>query len=297
MLARLVGGGSVPELPDAVFGLPKAQIALFVRHLWAMGGSVTVDKHEPRAGRIYFNSTSRRLLDGVSRLLLRYGITTWLRRTTPTQSNRPQYTLGVSGGDDQRRFLREIGHRDGRGGPGATLLAVLDDATSNDHVDAVPREVWQRVRAVLAEIGATRRELAAATGAQVPGSPRRKHAHRRERLGRVAALLDDAALQMHATNDLLWDEVVAVEPAGEQDVYDATVMGTHNFIADGVATHNSIEQDSDMVVLLHREDAYEKESPRAGEADFIVAKHRNGPTRTITVAFQGHYSRFVDMAQ
>jgi replicative DNA helicase len=58
----------------------------------------------------------------------------------------------------------------------------------------------------------------------------------------------------------------------------------------------SIEQDADMVILLHREDAYEKESPRAGEADFIVAKHRNGPTDTITVAFQGHYSRFVDMA-
>jgi replicative DNA helicase len=59
----------------------------------------------------------------------------------------------------------------------------------------------------------------------------------------------------------------------------------------------SIEQDADMVVLLHREDAYEKESPRAGEADLIVAKHRNGPTATVTVAFQGHYSRFVDMAQ
>ncbi|GAA1271811.1 hypothetical protein GCM10009665_69940 [Kitasatospora nipponensis] len=59
----------------------------------------------------------------------------------------------------------------------------------------------------------------------------------------------------------------------------------------------SIEQDADMVILLHREDAYEKESPRAGEADLIVAKHRNGPTATITVAFQGHYSRFVDMTR
>jgi replicative DNA helicase len=58
----------------------------------------------------------------------------------------------------------------------------------------------------------------------------------------------------------------------------------------------SIEQDSDVVILLHREDAYERESPRAGEADLIVAKHRNGPTATVTVAFQGHYSRFVDMA-
>ncbi|ACQ82413.1 replicative DNA helicase [Beutenbergia cavernae DSM 12333] len=59
----------------------------------------------------------------------------------------------------------------------------------------------------------------------------------------------------------------------------------------------SIEQDADMVILLHRDDAYEKESPRAGEADVIVAKHRNGPTDTIVVAFQGHYARFVDMAQ
>ena len=58
----------------------------------------------------------------------------------------------------------------------------------------------------------------------------------------------------------------------------------------------SLEQDADMVILLHREDAYERESPRAGEADLILAKHRNGPTGVVTVAFQGHYSRFVDMA-
>ncbi|TIC89349.1 replicative DNA helicase [Nocardioides sp. GY 10113] len=58
----------------------------------------------------------------------------------------------------------------------------------------------------------------------------------------------------------------------------------------------SIEQDADMVILLHRDDVYEKESTRPGEADLIIAKHRNGATRDIVVAFQGHYSRFVDMA-
>lgn len=58
----------------------------------------------------------------------------------------------------------------------------------------------------------------------------------------------------------------------------------------------SIEQDSDVVLLLHRDDYYDKESPKAGEADFIVAKHRNGPTDTITVAAQLHLSQFVDMA-
>jgi replicative DNA helicase len=59
----------------------------------------------------------------------------------------------------------------------------------------------------------------------------------------------------------------------------------------------AIEQDADMVILLHREDAYEKESPRAGEADLIVAKHRNGPTKDVVVLSQLHYSRFVDMQQ
>jgi replicative DNA helicase len=59
----------------------------------------------------------------------------------------------------------------------------------------------------------------------------------------------------------------------------------------------SLEQDSDVVILLFRDDMYERESPRAGEADLIVAKHRNGPTAVVTVAFQGHFSRFADMAR
>ena len=123
-----------------------------------------------------------------------------------------------------------------------------------------------------------------------------KDAPARQPLSQVATILDDADLEMVATNDVFWDEIAAVQSIGEQPVYDATVPGTHNFVANGISLHNSIEQDSDVVILLHREDAYERESPRAGEADLIVAKHRNGPTATVTVAFQGHYSRFVDMA-
>ena len=59
----------------------------------------------------------------------------------------------------------------------------------------------------------------------------------------------------------------------------------------------SLEQDADMVILLHRPDAFERDDPRAGEADIIVGKHRNGPTATITVAHQLHLSKFVDMAR
>lgn len=59
----------------------------------------------------------------------------------------------------------------------------------------------------------------------------------------------------------------------------------------------AIEQDADMVILLHRPDAFERDDPRGGEADLIVAKHRNGPTRTVTVAHQLHLSRFTNMAR
>jgi replicative DNA helicase len=214
-----------------------------------------------------------------------------------TESGRPGYTLDVCGVDDQRRFLQEIGVHGERGLAAARLLAIIRDVRSNPNVDTVPVDVWDRVKTVLVEQKLSHRAFARAMGTSFGGSTLWKHAPSRERLGRVATLLGDAQLEMLATNDVLWDRIVSITSVGEEEVYDATVLGSHNFVADGVAVHNSIEQDADMVVLLHREELYERESPRAGEADFIVAKHRNGPTATITVAFQGHYSRFVDMAQ
>src|ERR1700749_2517784 len=59
----------------------------------------------------------------------------------------------------------------------------------------------------------------------------------------------------------------------------------------------SLEQDADMVILLNRPDAFDRDDPRGGEADLILAKHRNGPTKTVTVAHQLHLSRFANMAR
>ncbi|HEX6232684.1 MAG TPA: replicative DNA helicase [Jiangellaceae bacterium] len=283
-------------VPPQVFSLPKRQIALFLRHLWSTDGSVTINR-KGTGGRVYYASTSRRLLVDVAVLLLRFGISGRVRTVKSSRSVRAQYTLDISGRDDQLRFLREIGCHGDRSKACADLLAVLESTRSNTNVDTIPVEIWQHVRAALTKRGMTHREFAAAMNTQFCGSTLWKRAPSRERLTRVAAILESADLEMYATNDIIWDSVVRIEPLGEQEVYDATVLGLHNFVANGIAVHNSIEQDADMVILLHREDAYEKESPRAGEADFIVAKHRNGPTATITVAFQGHYSRFVDMAQ
>jgi replicative DNA helicase len=281
-------------VPSPVFSLPDHQVALFLRHLWATDGSVTVTKNG-RRGRIYYGSTSRSLLDGIAMLLLRFGVTARIHDVTPGP-HRPQYTLDISGQDDQLRFLQQIGVHGARSAACARLLGVLDSLEGNTNVDTVPKEVWDRVRNVLVEHRMSHREFASAIGIQFCGSTLWKHAPSRRRLDRVAAVLESAELELYATNDVFWDRVDSIAPLGERDVYDATVLGIHNFVANGIAVHNSIEQDSDVVILLHRDDYYDKESPRAGEADFIVAKHRNGPTDTVTVAAQLHLSRFVDMA-
>jgi replicative DNA helicase len=117
----------------------------------------------------------------------------------------------------------------------------------------------------------------------------------------VLAKLDTAARNTNlddlATNDVFWDEIVEITSIGMHDVYDGTVPGTHNFVAQGIAAHNSLEQDADMVILLHRPDAIDRDDPRGGEADLILGKHRNGPTANITVAHQLHLSRFTNMAR
>jgi replicative DNA helicase len=161
----------------------------------------------------------------------------------------------------------------------------------------IPAEVWDYVRKAMREHGVTGRGLAKDLGRSFRGSTLYKSGLSRRRMARVADIVPDTFLKDLAESDVFWDRVVAIEPAGEAKVFDAYVPMTHSFLANDVISHNSgaIEQDADMVILLHREDFYEKESPRAGEADLIVAKNRNGPTRTVTVAFQGHYSRFVDM--
>ncbi|WP_196781118.1 replicative DNA helicase [Nocardioides sambongensis] len=281
-------------VPDWVFGLPKEQVGLFVRHLWATDGCVHYDEKR-RIGRIYYASTSRRLIDDVARLLGRFNVFTRIKRIRK-EGYRDSYHLHIYGVENQLRFLDEIGVHGARGLAAERVAAEIRDVLPNTNSDTVPVEVWDQVRGVLTAKGMTHREFAAAMGTQFCGSSMWKHAPSRERLAQVATVLDDAALEITATNDVYWDSITAIEPAGEQPVYDATVLGVHNFVANGIALHNSIEQDADMVVLLHRDDVYEKESTRPGEADLIVAKHRNGATRDIVVAFQGHYSRFVDMA-
>ncbi|MGN6330843.1 MAG: replicative DNA helicase [Motilibacteraceae bacterium] len=285
LLATAVAHGGSGAVPTSVPSLPKAQIALFVRSLWSQAGTIRAGNDES-SSLLSLSLPAGAALEDVARLLLRFGIASELRPQVDGS-----VSLTVTGRDERRRFLQEIGVGQAQQAQASTVLAQVLETVRP--VDSTAPELWDRVRSVLNED----LSLAAAIRQASFAEPALREARIRQPMGAVAAVLEEQDLEVYAVNDVLWDEVVSIQSEGVQEVYDATVVGTHNFIANGIAVHNSIEQDADMVILLHREELYEKESPRAGEADFIVAKHRNGPTATITVAFQGHYSRFVDMAQ
>lgn len=281
-------------IPQWVFSLPTPQVRLFIRHLWATDGSVRWDGTAQQA-RIYYASTSRRLTDDLARLLLRCGINARIKTVRKT-GYRDCYHLLISGVEQQLKFCK-IGVHGERGKRAVEVQQRLTQVVANTNLDTIPVGVWAKIKIALTEQSITHREFAAAMGISFCGSTLWRHAPSRERLAKVAEILHSEELHLEASNDVFWDEIASIESIGEQPVYDATVLGTHNFIANGISVHNSLEQDADMVILLNRPDIYDKESERAGEADFDVAKHRNGPTKTITVAFQGHYSRFIDMHQ
>ena len=284
------------RIPDAIYTGSNDQVAHFLRHLWATDGCVWWPvKSGTSAPKVYYASASRGLADGVAALLARFGIVARIGSASEA-GYRPNYHVIIADGPSQANFCREIGLYGARGAPAEQLLALVSNRPSNTNVDTLPIESWHLVKAQRVRAGVTERQLQSRIGMKYCGSTLYKSCPSRERISRLAEALDSDVLRAAASDDIFWDRVAAIEPQGERPVYDATVKDTHSFVADGVIAHNSIEQDADVVILLHRDDYYDKESPRAGEADFIVAKHRNGPTDTVTVAAQLHLSRFVDMA-
>ncbi|MBV9613887.1 MAG: replicative DNA helicase, partial [Ktedonobacteraceae bacterium] len=100
----------------------------------------------------------------------------------------------------------------------------------------------------------------------------------------------------HATmSDVYWDRITTIEPDGEAEVYDLTVDNLHNFVANDITLHNSIEQDADIVMFIYRDDVYNPDSERKNIADIIVAKHRNGPVGEVSLYFQASQTRFRDL--
>ncbi len=248
-------------IPAAVAQLPNPLLAVFLRHLWASGG--TIRWHDGEAG-IALVSASRRLAEGVQLLLARFGIEARVVRAAASHAGASGWQVLVEAPAHQRRFLDEVG-----------AFGV--------HTHRVPL--------LLAKLPAASLQPAAV------GAPARADPLAARTIGFVrhhgAAHHEGAA----ATGDVAWYRVVSVERDGEEPVYDATVEGTHNFVANGIVVHNSLEQDADVVMFIYRDEVYNPETTEKGAAEIIIAKHRNGPTGSTKLVFQERYTRFDNAAR
>ncbi len=279
-------------VPACVFKQPKAEIACFLRHLWATDGAAW--SHVSHAPAIYYATSSLRLATDVQSLLLRLDINARVVQVPQPGKGRDQYHVDISGKPDQERFINLVGlvgERKQQMLEGVRIY--LASRMGNTNRDVIPRYVWSEViRPARQAVGMTERQMQAAIGVAYCGSTLAKANLSRERAARVAVVVRSEPLQKLATSDVYWDEVVSIEPDGEEEVYDLTVEGLHNFLANNIVVHNSIEQDADIVLFIYRDEVYNPESDRKNIADIIVAKHRNGPIGQFSLYFKTSQTLF-----
>ena len=285
------------RVPDVVFAQPAAGIARFLRHLWSTDGCINLSQGQKHYTNIYYASSSIELAQQVQSLLLRLDISATLSRHPQVGKGRDQYHVSVTGKHDVEQFITQIGtlsqykmaHQNAIVDYHATRLA-------NTNRDVLPREIW-RMYAVPAMQTAsiTTRQMQAALGNAYCGTGLYKQNLSRERATRLAQVVGSEQLARLAQSDAYWDEIISIEPDGEAEVYDLTVDNLHNFVAGDIIVHNSIEQDSDIVMFIYRDDLYNQESERKNIADIIIAKHRNGPVGEISLYFQASQTRFRDL--
>jgi replicative DNA helicase len=280
------------HVPTRVFEQPFTGIARFLRHLWATDGCVWFK--EGRAA-IYYATSSEQLARDVQSLLLRIGVVARLSRLKQPGAGRDQFHVRVSGAPDSRRFLAVVGAvGERRSATAAALQRHFRGVSAVTNRDVVPQAVWRStVVPAMATAGVTARELQAQLGTSYCGSTLYRSNLGRGRAARVAEIVCSDQLGRLADSDVYWDRIAAIEPDGEEEVYDLTVDRLHNFVADDVIVHNSIEQDADLVMFIYRDEYYDRESEREGIADLIISKHRNGGLATVELTFQKEYPRFM----
>ncbi len=309
------------RVPEAVFDSNNRGIALFLRHLWATDGSITEQKQRGKRKSItvYYASTSRVLAGQVQSLLLRLGIISTCREVAQKKGDklyRPSYHVSIQGQENLERFLTQVGSFGKRGASSEAYLEQLSTIKANPNNGCFDKLVWKsHIEPAKIRANLSWRKFCEGLEMSYCGTTLFKSGVSKERMQRISEVLEDNSIQELANATIYWDEIVAIEPHQKEKTYDLTVDEVHNFVANDIIVHNSIEQDADIVMFVYRDDVYreaaEKEKEMKAKAEgkeyenkfqkkeeeeteLIVGKHRNGPTGTVRLLFQKRFTRFVD---
>jgi|CXWL01.1.fsa_nt_gi replicative DNA helicase len=287
------------RIPQALFTAGSPAIQLFLHHLWATDGNISwklLEGRKPSAA-IYYATTSYGLAQDVQHLLLRLGIWSTVREVPQTKKGktyRSSYHVSVQSAPVQKKFLELVGSYGARGKIVPELLQALSEIAPIPNTDTIPQEVWKLfVAPEKNDASMSWRDVAESLNTSYNGSALQATGVSRKRLLTLAQELRSEKLTHLAESDVYWDEVVAISAQGSEEVYDATVPGLHNFVAGDIIVHNSIEQDADVVIFIHREDKGNPESDKKNIAEIMVEKHRNGPTGRIELYFDEKRTSFM----
>jgi replicative DNA helicase len=235
------------------------------------------------------------LAQDVGALLLRLGIVS-RTQTVKVGHYRPVYVVCVSGAEAQKTFLQQVGAFGPRCEGASELLEALHNPRADTDVEVLPLQAAAAAGAQVSVQGMSRRPLARMSGAAPTAGGQFRVSAGPAKVASYAALSDPHEQETVPTADVFWDRVLAVTPDGEEEVFDLTVPGPACWLADGIASHNSgsLEQDSDMILLIYREELYDRNTTKKGIAEIDLVKHRNGETGTFLLTFQGQYTRFAN---
>jgi replicative DNA helicase len=286
------------RVPEQVFQQPEHAIGIFLRHLWATDGSIQLVKGKSTRPIAYYATSSRQLAFDVQSLLLQIGINAILKRVPQNGKGRDQHHVIITGKQDLEIFAARVGavgaYKQGRL---KEIQEYLETREANTNRDVIPSPVWRmHVVPAMQEIGMTTRQMQSAIETHYCGTGLYKQNLSRERAERVAGVVKSAELQTLAASDIYWDSIISIEQDGEEQVYDLTVPGHHNFVANNMIVHNSLEQDADIVMFIYRPDQYEKDTVKQNVAEIIIAKHRNGPVGSVELVFRGAQAKFENAA-
>jgi replicative DNA helicase len=273
---------SEKRVPEWVLEAGLVGAREFLAGYFATDGCVQL-RHKGAVGRvdIRFDTTSRLLAEDVRHLLLRLGIASTISNVYKSKkATKPIYRISIVGAENMGLFARTV--------PVIGAKAILIKEA----------ERILRTRAITNPgLLALPRELSAYLHSIAPGWRDQGKKMRRETCSRWAEKLEDRMLEEWGNSDLLWEGVADIVPSGEDEVFDISVRGAHNFIGNGIIAHNSgaIEQDADVVCFIYREEVYNQNEENRGKAELIVAKQRNGPTGAVEIAFLKEFTRFENM--
>ncbi|MCU0544641.1 MAG: replicative DNA helicase [Oscillatoriaceae cyanobacterium Prado104] len=285
-------------VPSLVFEQPKSAISIFLRHLWSTDGCIKLIQGSRPRPVAFYTSSSKQLAQGVQSLLLRFEINARLKRQPQVGKGRDIYLVTITGKSDLERFISEIG---AVGQYKQQCLSTIEEylhvRVANTNRDIVPHAVWPLYALpAMQQIGLTHRQMQAGLGIEYCGTGLHRQNLSRERTARLARVVKSDRLHQFAESHLYWDEVVSIAEDGVEEVFDLTVPGLHNFVANDIIVHNSIEQDADLVIMLYRDEYYNPDSPDRGIAEVIITKHRNGPTGIIKLLFDAQFTCFRNLA-